>query len=158
TAGSALRITSRVTGSSDGRLELDLDAGFFRECCRRGVIGCLLLVAREQIGAATAVCSLPPCGGGVGRGVTSSSVLVATPLPVPPPQGGREPCSASLQNATSRAQREPSRASYLDDQLAGGRHRTGVALEQHGRGAELLHDRGPCDLRAGRERVTLIDR
>jgi error-prone DNA polymerase len=34
--------------------------------------------------------SLPPCGGGTGRGVAAYSVLVATPLPNPPPQGGRE--------------------------------------------------------------------
>src|SRR5499426_999780 len=68
--------------------------------------------------------SLPPCGGGTGRGVntnaervpilllrqngraishevlTATSVLVATPLPVPPPQGGRERCGARLRNAS----------------------------------------------------------
>src|SRR5712692_82550 len=49
-------------------------------------------------GAANSVGSLPPCGGGLGRGVAASSVFVATPLPVPPPQGGREPCGT----ATSR--------------------------------------------------------
>src|SRR6266540_231895 len=37
--------------------------------------------------AADSVGSLPPCGGGVGRGVAASSVLVVTPLPVPPPKG-----------------------------------------------------------------------
>src|SRR5262249_59863116 len=37
-------------------------------------------------------------GGGLGRGVAVSSVFVATPLPVPPPQGRRERCGASLRN------------------------------------------------------------
>ena len=40
--------------------------------------------------ATNGICSLPPCGGGLGRGVTSSSEFAVTPLPVPPPQGGRE--------------------------------------------------------------------
>jgi hypothetical protein len=35
-------------------------------------------------------CSLPPCGGGLGRGVAARSEFATTPLPVPPPQGGRE--------------------------------------------------------------------
>src|SRR3954468_24515419 len=34
--------------------------------------------------------SLPPCGGGTGRGVSSGTEVAATPLPDPPPQGGRE--------------------------------------------------------------------
>ena len=44
-------------------------------------------------GAANAAGSLPPCGGGVGRGVVpdSESASAVTPLPVPPPQGGRGP-------------------------------------------------------------------
>ena len=64
------------------------------------------------------MCSLPPCGGGLGRGVVADAVnemrgnratiaemgrsrsnkwpkgmfrVRSTPLPVPPPQGGREP-------------------------------------------------------------------
>ena len=40
--------------------------------------------------AAHSVCSLPACGGGLGRGVAAGPVRVITPLPVPPPQGGRE--------------------------------------------------------------------
>jgi len=36
------------------------------------------------------VSSLPPCGGGLGRGVHTGSPDAATPLPAPPPQGGRE--------------------------------------------------------------------
>src|SRR5262249_22652139 len=56
------------------------------------------LYRESTVEAAAAVCSLPRCGGGVGRGVTTNSVLVATPLPVPPPQGGRERCGASLRN------------------------------------------------------------
>src|SRR5262245_52618070 len=34
--------------------------------------------------------SLPPCGGGTGRGVTGNSEFANTPLPGPPPRGGRE--------------------------------------------------------------------
>src|SRR5262249_20168098 len=34
--------------------------------------------------------SLPPCGGGTGRGVAANSESGTTPLPTPPPQGGRE--------------------------------------------------------------------
>src|SRR6266851_1279520 len=55
--------------------------------------------------AAISVCSLPPCGGGLGRageGWGGDSVcLVATPLPVPPPQGGRERCGASFHFSSS---------------------------------------------------------
>jgi hypothetical protein len=64
--------------------------------------------------------SLPPCGGGTGRGVSNRhcgclqfdvafsrcsrsrrrdrclQCSIATPLPVPPPQGGREPCGTHL--------------------------------------------------------------
>src|SRR5215471_13935761 len=67
--------------------------------------------------------SLPPCGGGTGRGVAAFGsyprsasphaarspfcgreesrlqCFVATPLPVPPPQGGREPCGAHLRTS-----------------------------------------------------------
>src|SRR5262245_8979803 len=38
--------------------------------------------------------SLPPCGGGTGRGVTTHTEFAATPLPIPPPQGGREESAA----------------------------------------------------------------
>ncbi len=34
--------------------------------------------------------SLPPCGGGMGWGVVAGTQSAATPLPNPPPQGGRE--------------------------------------------------------------------
>src|SRR5262245_27989194 len=37
------------------------------------------------------MCSLPPCGGGMGWGVPNARRLWLTPLPIPPPQGGREP-------------------------------------------------------------------
>src|SRR4051794_5506889 len=36
--------------------------------------------------------SLPPCGGGTGRGVTTDAVFAATPIP--PPQVGREESAA----------------------------------------------------------------
>jgi hypothetical protein len=55
--------------------------------------------------AATAVNSLPPCGGGLGRGVHTGSPDAATPLPNPPPQGGREQgtlgLDANFQTATT---------------------------------------------------------
>src|SRR5262245_17981214 len=38
--------------------------------------------------------SLPPCGGGTGRGVTTYAEFADTPLPIPPPHGGREECVA----------------------------------------------------------------
>jgi iron complex transport system substrate-binding protein len=58
------------------------------------------------MGAANSACSLPPCGGGVGRGVVADSEFAVTPLPVPPPPqgrsrpsstgyGGRERCGAA---------------------------------------------------------------
>src|SRR5262245_20775558 len=37
---------------------------------------------------------LPPCGGGTGRGVLRFRHNCATPLPIPPPQGGREEAAA----------------------------------------------------------------
>src|SRR5258705_2677100 len=48
---------------------------------------------------ASTACSLPPCGGGVGRGVAADSAFATTPLPVPPPQGGRERCGTHLRTA-----------------------------------------------------------
>src|SRR3954463_7284913 len=47
----------------------------------------------ESVRAATAVCSLPPCGGGLGRGGAVVHELcppTATPTPNPSPQGGGE--------------------------------------------------------------------
>src|ERR1700704_5543017 len=52
----------------------------------------------------------------------------------------------------------PSRASHLDDQLAGRSDPAVVALEEDSRGAKLLHDGRSSDARAGRERIALIDR
>src|SRR5262245_478466 len=46
--------------------------------------------AVEHGGASGTAGSLSPCGGGVGRGVVPNSEFAAAPLPVPPPQGGRE--------------------------------------------------------------------
>jgi len=45
-------------------------------------------------GATSPQRSLPPCGGGTGRGVDASADLAATPHPNRPPQGGREPTAA----------------------------------------------------------------
>ena len=47
--------------------------------------------ADDNLGIAAPHRSLPPCGGGTGRGVTANAESAATPLPTPPPQGGREP-------------------------------------------------------------------
>src|SRR5262249_17419394 len=71
-----------------------------REMVERGDHGDLLAWTATLRGTApreaTAVCSLPPCGGGGGRGVATDSALAATALPAPPPQGGRGRCGTSL--------------------------------------------------------------
>src|SRR5262249_22652141 len=46
--------------------------------------------------------SLPPCGGGTGRGVATSTEFVVTPLPTPPPQRGREQTAAAASTVLSR--------------------------------------------------------
>src|SRR5437016_4750029 len=63
------------------------------------------IVAPEgaTVAAANSAGSLPPCGGGLGRGVAADSEFAVTPLPVPPPQGGREPCGVRLRNTSSAA-------------------------------------------------------
>ncbi len=77
---------------------------------------------RIEVGEANSVCSLPPCGGGLGRGVAASREFgvaqgksadtepAVSPLPVPPPQGGRERRGANCHNADSHG---PSRASFV---------------------------------------------
>src|SRR5262245_42541557 len=47
--------------------------------------------------------SLPPCGGGTGRGVATNARVSFTPLPNPPPQGGRErePVPSSLRSTST---------------------------------------------------------
>src|SRR5262245_3098167 len=59
-------------------------------------------------GAARAVCSPPPCGEGLGVGVrqiANPAQQTRTPLPNPPPQGGREPTAraASFQSKQTRS-------------------------------------------------------
>ncbi len=55
--------------------------------------------------------SLPPCGGGTGRGVTANSEFANTPLPNPPPQGGHKgggstrPCPPYITTLRMRAVR-----------------------------------------------------
>ena len=56
--------------------------------------------------------SLPPCGGGTGRGVAASAGLAVTPLPTPPPQGGREQAEFV---ATAIARRTGVDESVLDE-------------------------------------------
>src|SRR6476660_9888932 len=67
-----------------------------------------------QGGMACSVCSLLPCGGGLGRRVfaslqfsferfvSASTESAATPLSVPSPQGGRERCGTSLRSKTAK--------------------------------------------------------
>jgi tRNA pseudouridine32 synthase / 23S rRNA pseudouridine746 synthase len=61
----------------------------------------------DELGRAAPHGSLPPCGGGTGRGVTTDSAVAVTPLPTPPPQGEREPArfvaGESLQGASATA-------------------------------------------------------
>src|SRR5581483_2334026 len=92
----------------------------------------------EEAGAGAAHASLPPCGGGIGRGVTralsTTTTLInarrrkyvrvtcfyvewgttdgversaVTPLPIPPPQGGREPRASPLRVASAAAWAAP---------------------------------------------------
>ena len=51
--------------------------------------------------ATDSVCSLPTCGGGLGRGVTANSVFVATPT-LSLPTGGRGRCGTCLRNFETR--------------------------------------------------------
>src|ERR1700730_2609710 len=60
--------------------------------------------------------SLPPCGRGLGRGWPQAHAQAATPLPVPPPQGGRERWSHPRR---ARGEPMPVIADTLDDALAG---------------------------------------
>src|SRR5205807_1057733 len=58
--------------------------------------------------------SLPPCGGGTGRGVSACTVFSkwirsdrtfstrGTPLPTPPPQGGREQTAVAATDSPNR--------------------------------------------------------
>src|SRR5262245_31726056 len=51
------------------------------------------LIGPEPGRAANSVCSLPPCGGGVGRGGVRGMLVrqdLGTPTPNPSPQGGGE--------------------------------------------------------------------
>src|SRR5229473_1131331 len=49
-----------------------------------------MAVSEPSLGMTALYYSLPPCGGGLGRGVAARLVLVVTPLSNSPPQGGRE--------------------------------------------------------------------
>src|SRR6266851_8174876 len=49
-----------------------------------------MAVSEPSLGMTALDYSLPPCGGGLGRGVAARLVLVVTPLSNSPPQGGRE--------------------------------------------------------------------
>src|SRR5438105_717825 len=81
---------SPVSAARNGRREsLGLAAAVM------GGLACDLFASRsahssEEMRGTAPQRSLPPCGGGTGRGVTSDSESGTTPLPTPPPQGGRE--------------------------------------------------------------------
>src|SRR3981189_2280258 len=60
--------------------------------------------------------SLPPCGGGLGRGVATGAYASGYPPPCPSPQGGRERWSRPR---TARGEPMPVIADTLDDALAG---------------------------------------
>jgi tRNA pseudouridine32 synthase / 23S rRNA pseudouridine746 synthase len=60
--------------------------------------------AIDDVGRASPQRSLPPCGGGTGRGVTADAESAATPLPTPPPPPGR-----SRPSSTGYGGREPAR-------------------------------------------------
>src|SRR5262252_4144444 len=62
----------------------------FLEECEVGVIIVLSLrTTCVALRRAVPQRSLPPCGGGTGRGVTARTEFAATPLPIPPPPPGR---------------------------------------------------------------------
>jgi hypothetical protein len=66
---------------------------------------------RANEAAAGAAYSLPPCGGGLGRGVTregDAAPSITTPTPDPSPQGGGEPAVlAAASDPSSAPQRPP---------------------------------------------------
>jgi tRNA pseudouridine32 synthase/23S rRNA pseudouridine746 synthase len=70
--------------------------------------------AGDNLGRAAPQRSLPPCGGGTGRGVTANSESDATPLPTPPPQGGREPARRVAGESVPRTAEAPSSGTEVD--------------------------------------------
>jgi tRNA pseudouridine32 synthase / 23S rRNA pseudouridine746 synthase len=74
--------------------------------------------AGDDFGRAAPQRSLPPCGGGTGRGVTADAESATTPLPTPPPQAGEGA--------------RPSQGEQVDssrDQIAASASLTWLALE-----------------------------
>jgi tRNA pseudouridine32 synthase/23S rRNA pseudouridine746 synthase len=69
----------------------------------------------DELGRAVPHGSLPPCGGGTGRGVTADSAFAVTPLPTPPPQGGREAARRVAGESVPRtAEARPSSGTKVD--------------------------------------------
>jgi len=59
----------------------------------------------DDLGRAAPHGSLPPCGGGTGRGVTANAEFAATPLPTPPPPPGRSRPSSTGYGGREHARR-----------------------------------------------------
>src|SRR5215472_1758517 len=75
----------------------------------------------KQVSAAYSVCSPPPCGGGAGGGGSAIPSQVApsfsrriTPLPNPPPQGGREQTEFAAQAESMRREHALSPPAEID--------------------------------------------
>jgi tRNA pseudouridine32 synthase / 23S rRNA pseudouridine746 synthase len=82
----------------------------------------------KDLGSAAPQRSLPPCGGGTGRGVTADAESAATPLLTPPPPSGR-----SRPSSTGYGGREPARRVASEPQegaaASATHHLTWLALE-----------------------------
>ncbi|MCD6043668.1 MAG: dnaE 1, partial [Burkholderiales bacterium] len=113
--------------------------------------------------------SLPPCGGGLGRGVVVRSGLVTTPLPTPPPQGGREQTERVARESPSRpklrlvASNEKRQSGAKPDVLhrlreaAPGRVRLAASMLYRGDDRARLGDRAALARRTGVPLIAVND-